>query len=126
MDPLCQNNKSINVGAEIGLHDDELDLDVVTSRPGIRTDLVCLFDELFCLCFVDTRNMDVKLDRQCKARQRITLPIRVVRGRFVYLTERNMPRYLDFTELFVLLVGHKTNRPGETCGVAGGKQLLGI
>jgi hypothetical protein len=33
----------------IGLHDGEFDLDVVTSRPGVWTDLMCLFDEFFCL-----------------------------------------------------------------------------
>src|SRR5258708_38828712 len=37
-----------------------------------------------------------------------------------------MARYLDITELLVLLVGHKTNRTGETGRVAGSKQLLRI
>jgi len=48
--------------AKIVLHDGEFDLHVVTGRPGVRTDLMCLFDELFRLCLVDAREMDVKLD----------------------------------------------------------------
>ena len=85
-----------------------------------------LFDELFCLCLVDARKMDIKPDRELKSWQRISRPTRVVRGFLVDLTECDMARYLDITELFVLLVGHKTNRTGETCRVAGSKQLLGI
>ena len=85
-----------------------------------------LFDELFCLCLVDARNMDIELDRELKSWQRISRPTRVVCGFLVDLTECDMARYLDFTKLFVLLVGHKTNRTRETCRVAGSKQLLGI
>jgi len=73
---------------------------------------MCLFDEFFCLCLVEARKMDIKPDRELKF--------------IVELTECDMARYLDITELFVLLVGHKTNRTGETCRVAGSKQLLGI
>ena len=87
---------------------------------------MCVFDKLFCLCLVDAWKMDIKPDRQLKSRQRISLPIRVVGGLLVDLTECDVTRYLDIIELFVLLVGHKTNRPGETGGVAGSKQLLGI
>src|ERR1700732_1052161 len=87
---------------------------------------MCLFDELFCLCLVDARKMDIKPDRELKSWQRISRPTSVVGGLFVDLTECDMACYLDITELFVLLVGHKTNRTGETCRVAGSKQLLGI
>jgi hypothetical protein len=73
---------------------------------------MCLFDELFCFCLVDARKMHVKLDRELKF--------------IVELAECDMARYLDITELLVLLVGHKTNRTGETCRVAGRKQLLRI
>ena len=73
---------------------------------------MCLFDELFCLRLVDARQMDIKLDRELKF--------------IVELTESDMAGYLDITELFVLLVGHKTNCTGETRRVAGSKQLLGI
>src|SRR5207237_940334 len=83
------------------------DQDVVPSRPGVWTDLMCLFDEFFCLCLVDARKMDIKLDRELKSWQRISRPTRVVCGVLVDLTECDMARYLDVTELFVLLVGHK-------------------
>ena len=109
---ISHGTSEMRVNALDGLHDDEFDLDVVPSRPGVRTDLVRLFDEFFCLCLVDARKMDIKLDRELKF--------------IVELTECDMTRYLDITELFVLLAGHKTNRTGETCGVAGSKQLLGI
>jgi hypothetical protein len=69
-----------------------------------------LFDELFCLCLVDTRKMDIKPDRELKSWQRISRPIRVVCGLLVDLTECDMARHLNIAELFVLLVGHKTNR----------------
>src|SRR5260221_7016722 len=85
-----------------------------------------LFDELFCLCLVDARKMDIKPDRELRSWQRISLPIRVVCGLLVDLTECDISRYLDITELFVLLVSHKTNCTGETCRVPGSKQLLGI
>ena len=85
-----------------------------------------LFDELFCLCLVDTRKMDIKPDRELKSGQRISRPTRVVCGLLVDLTECDMARHLNIAELFVLLVGHKTNRTGETCRVAGSKELLGI
>src|SRR5580692_5760666 len=71
-----------------------------------------LFDELFCLCLVDTRKMDIELDCELKS--------------IVDLTEGDMARYLNIAELFVLLAGHKSNRTSETRSVAGGKQLLGI
>src|SRR5258708_3086864 len=87
---------------------------------------MCLFDELFCLCLVDARKMDIKPDRELKSWQRISLPICVVCGLLVGLTECDVARYLDINELFVLLVGHKSNRTGETCRVARSKQLLGI
>src|ERR1700730_11302319 len=87
---------------------------------------MCLFDQLFCFCLVDARKMDIKLDRELKSWQRISLSIRVICALLVGLTECDMARYLNIAELFVLLVGHKTNRTGETCGVAGSKQLLGI
>ena len=85
-----------------------------------------LFDELFCLCLVEPRKMDIKLDRELKSWQRISRSLRVVGGLLVDLTECDMARYLDVAELFVLLVGHKTNRTGETGRIAGSKQLLGI
>src|SRR5260221_1204101 len=85
-----------------------------------------LFDELFCLCLVDARKMDIKPDRELRSWQRISLPIRVVCGLLVDLTECDISRYLDITELFVLLVSHKTNCTGETRRVPGSKQLLGI
>src|ERR1700730_2719664 len=87
---------------------------------------MCLFDELFCLCLVDARKMDIKPDRELKSWQRIVRPTSGVGGLFVDLTECDMACYLDITELFVLLVGHKTDRTGETRRVAGSKQLLGI
>src|SRR5260221_581822 len=87
---------------------------------------MCLFDEFFCLCLVDARKMAIKPDCELKSWQRISLPIRAVCGLLVDLTECDISRYLDITELFVLLVGHKTNCTGETCRVAGSKQLLGI
>src|SRR5260221_7467120 len=87
---------------------------------------MCLFNELFCLCLVDARKMAIKTDCELKSWQRISLPIRAVCGLLVDLTECDISRYLDITELFVLLVGHKTNCTGETCRVAGSKQLLGI
>src|SRR5690242_16896286 len=70
--------------------------------------------------------MDVKLDRELKSWQRIIGPARVVGGLLIDFTEGDMARYLNITKLFVLLVGHKSNRTGETRSVAGGKQLLGI
>ena len=73
---------------------------------------MCLFNEFFCLCLVDARKMDVKLDRELKF--------------IVELTECDMARHLDISELFVLLVGNKTNRASKTRGVAGSEQLLGI
>ena len=85
-----------------------------------------LFDELFCLGLVDARKMDIKPDRELKSWQRISLSIRAVSGILVGFTECDVARDLDVTELFVLLVGHKTNRTGETCRVAGSEQLLGI
>ena len=85
-----------------------------------------LFDELFCLGLIDARKMDIKPDRELKSWQRISLSIRAVGGILVGFTECDVARDLDVTELFVLLVGHKTNRTGETCRVAGSKQLLGI
>ena len=118
--------RSIRFEPQIGLHDREFDLDVVMSRPGVRTDLMCLFDELFCLCLVDARKMDIKLDRELKSWQRISRPTCVVCGFLLDLTECDMARYLNIAELFVLLIGHKTNRTGETRRVAGSKQLLGI
>src|ERR1700693_532800 len=87
---------------------------------------MCLLDQFFCLRLVDAREMDIQLDRQLKSRQRISRPTRVVGGLLVKLAEGDMGRYLDITEFFVLLVGHKTNRSGKTCRVAGSKQLLGI
>ena len=87
---------------------------------------MCLFDELFCLCLVDARKVDIKPDRELKSWQRISRPTGVVCGLLVDLTECDMARYLDLTELFVLLVRHETNRTGKTCRVAGSKQLLGI
>jgi hypothetical protein len=85
-----------------------------------------LFDEFLGLCLVNSSNMAIKPDGKLKSWQRISRAIRVVCGVFVDLTECDMSRYLDIIELFVLLVGHKTNRTGETCRVAGSKQLLGI
>src|SRR5712671_2412304 len=87
---------------------------------------MCLFDQFFCFRLVDVWNMDIKLDREFKPRQRISRSAGVIGGFFVNLTECDTARDLDFTDFFVLLVSHKTNRPGETCGVAGSKQLLGI
>ena len=87
---------------------------------------MCMFNEFFCLRLVDAWKMHIKLDRELKSGQRISRPTRVVGGLLVKLTECDMCRYLDITEFFVLLVGHKTNRPGETCRVSGSKQLLGI
>ena len=109
---ISHGTSEMRVNALDGLHDDEFDVDVVPSRSGVGTDLMCLFDELFCLCLVDARKMHVKLDRELKF--------------IVELAECDMTRYLDITELLVLLVGHKTNRTGETCRVAGRKQLLRI
>jgi hypothetical protein len=103
---------SKGVTRQIGLHDDEFDVDVVPSRSGVGTDLICLFNKLFCLCLIDARKMDIKLNRELKF--------------IVELTKCDMARYLDITELFVLLVGHKTDRTGETCRVASSKQLLRI
>src|SRR5258708_37038072 len=70
--------------------------------------------------------MAIKPECELKYWQRISLPIRAVCGLLVDLTECDISRYLDITELSVLLVGHKTNCTGETCRVAGSKQLLGI
>ena len=84
------------------------------------------FDELLCLCLIDAGKMDIQLDRERKSWQRISLPFGAIGGLFVDLAEGDMGRDLDITEFFVLLIGHKTNRPGETGRVAGTKQLLGI
>jgi hypothetical protein len=51
---------------------------------------MCLFDELFCLCLVDARKMDIKPDRELKSWQRIIRPTRVVCGLLVDLTECDM------------------------------------
>ena len=87
---------------------------------------MCLFDELFCLCLVDARKMDIKPDRELKSWQRISRPTSVVGGLFVDLTECDMACYLDITELFVLLVGHKTNRPGAAAPEGELRHPLGI
>src|SRR5260221_1676384 len=87
---------------------------------------MCLCNDLCCLCLGDARRIDIKPNRELKSWQRISLPIRVVCGLLVDLTECDISRYLDITELFVLLVSHKTNCTGETCRVPGSKQLLGI
>src|SRR5260370_37186218 len=84
------------------------------------------FDQVFCLCLVHAGKMDIKPDRELKSWQRISRPTRVVGGLLVDFAECDMARYLDITELLVLLVGHKTNRTGETGRVAGSKQLLRI
>jgi len=105
----------------MSLHHDEFDLDVVTGGPGVRANLMGLFNEFLCLCLIDARDFNVELNRKSKSWQRIRRPIRTVAGVFLRLTERDMTRYLDLAELFVLLVGHKTDRAGEACRIAGSK-----
>ena len=70
-----------------------------------------LFDELFCLCLVDARKMDIKPDRELKSWQRISRPPRVVCGVLVDLTEGDMAfgigsmvfRLLQLYDYFVIL-----------------------